>query len=150
LEPPLCVVSSWVIKRIYITFIFNTISGFSNLDICFYYCLILTLISHLKILFNSSSSSSSSSFFIIYIVNLSVVRPRFCQVIYYFDTPTFRIRYQSFDRVTIQSSLHFFKLQLINHKYYLFLLLLNRIVFLKVVWTFFLYFFTNKHAASKW
>jgi hypothetical protein len=40
-------------KRIYTILISNTISGSSNLDICFYYCLILTLISHLKDLFNS-------------------------------------------------------------------------------------------------
>ena len=53
MESPLCVVSSWVIKRVYTILISNTISGSSNLDICFYYCLILTLISHLKYLFNS-------------------------------------------------------------------------------------------------
>jgi len=53
LEPSLCVVSSWVIKRVYTILISNTISGSSNLDICFYYCLIITLISHLKYLFNS-------------------------------------------------------------------------------------------------
>jgi hypothetical protein len=53
LEPPLCVVSSWVIKRVYTILISNTISGSSNLDNCFYHCLILILISHLKFLFNS-------------------------------------------------------------------------------------------------
>jgi len=53
LEHPLCVVSSWVIKKVYTILISNTISGSSNLDICFYYCLILTLISHLKDIFNS-------------------------------------------------------------------------------------------------
>jgi hypothetical protein len=53
LEPPLCVVSSWVIKRIYTILISNTINESSNLDICFYHCLIITLISHLKDLFNS-------------------------------------------------------------------------------------------------
>jgi hypothetical protein len=37
---------------------------------------------------------------IIYIVNLHVVQPRSCQVIYYFDTPTIGRRYQSFGRVT--------------------------------------------------
>ena len=83
-------------KRIYITFIFNTISGSSNLDICFYHCLIFTLILHLKVLFNSPSSSSS----IIYIVNLLVVQPRSCRVIYYFDTPALRRRHQLFNRVT--------------------------------------------------
>jgi hypothetical protein len=36
---------------------------------------------------------------IIYIVNLPVVRPRSCQVIYYFDTPTLERRHQSFGRV---------------------------------------------------
>ena len=50
LEPPLCVVSSWVI-RVYTILVWSTISGSSNLDICFYYCLILTLILHLKALF---------------------------------------------------------------------------------------------------
>ena len=34
MEPPLCVVFNWVIKRVYIIFIWNTISGSSNLDIC--------------------------------------------------------------------------------------------------------------------
>jgi len=34
LEPPLCVVFNWVIKRVYIIFIWNTISGSSNIDIC--------------------------------------------------------------------------------------------------------------------
>ena len=52
MEPPLCVVSNWVIKRVYTILISNTISGSSNLGNCFYHCLILTLISHLKVLFN--------------------------------------------------------------------------------------------------
>ena len=34
MEPPLCVVFNWVIKRVYIIFIWNTVSGSSNLDIC--------------------------------------------------------------------------------------------------------------------
>ena len=38
--------------------------------------------------------------FIIYTINLSVVRPRSCRVIYYFDTPALGRRYQSFGRVT--------------------------------------------------
>ena len=83
MEPSLCVVSSWVIKRVYIILIWNTISRSSNLDNCFYHCLVFTLILHLKVILKSSSSS-----FIIYIVNLLMVRPRFCRVIYYFDTPT--------------------------------------------------------------
>ena len=37
--------------------------------------------------------------FIIYIVNLLVVRPRSCQVIYYFDTPVLGRRHQSFGHV---------------------------------------------------
>jgi hypothetical protein len=53
LESPLCVVSSRVIKIVYIIFTSNTISKSSNLDNYFYHCLILTLISHLKDLFNS-------------------------------------------------------------------------------------------------
>jgi len=40
-------------KKVYIIFTSNTISGSPNLDNCFYHCLILTLISHLKDLFNS-------------------------------------------------------------------------------------------------
>jgi hypothetical protein len=87
LEPPLYVVSIWVIKRVYIILIWNIISRSSNLDNYFYHCLVFTLILYLKVLFNSSSSSSSSSsslLFIIYIVNLHVVRPRSCRVIYYF------------------------------------------------------------------
>jgi hypothetical protein len=38
--------------------------------------------------------------FIIYTINLPVVRPRSCRVIYYFDTPTLERRHQSFGRVT--------------------------------------------------
>ena len=34
--------------------------------------------------------------FIIYTINLSVVRPRFCRVIYYFDTPALGRRHQSY------------------------------------------------------
>jgi len=52
LEPPLCVVSSWVIIRVYTILVWNTISGSSNLDICCYHCLILTIIFHLKVLIN--------------------------------------------------------------------------------------------------
>jgi len=36
---------------------------------------------------------------IIYTINLSVVRPRSCRVIYYCDTPALGIRNQLFDRV---------------------------------------------------
>jgi hypothetical protein len=50
LEPPLCVVSSSII-RVYVILVWNTISGSSNLDNCFYHCLILISISHLKALF---------------------------------------------------------------------------------------------------
>jgi hypothetical protein len=39
--------------------------------------------------------------FIIYIVNLPVVRPWSCRVIYYFDTPALGRRHQSFGRVTL-------------------------------------------------
>jgi len=110
LEPPLCVVSNWI-KKVYTILVWNTISGSSNLDICCYHCLILTLIFHLKVLIN---------FFIIiiiiiiiiivvvimllltiiYTINLSVVRPRSCRVIYYFDTPALGRRHQSFGRVS--------------------------------------------------
>jgi len=38
--------------------------------------------------------------FIIYTINLPVVRPRSCRIIYYFDTPAFGRRHQSFGRVT--------------------------------------------------
>ena len=51
MEPPLCVVSNWI-KRVYTILVWNTISGSSNLDICCYHCLILTLIFHLKVLIN--------------------------------------------------------------------------------------------------
>ena len=51
MEPPLCVVSNWII-RVYTILFWNTISGSSNLDICCYHCLILTLIFHLKVLIN--------------------------------------------------------------------------------------------------
>jgi hypothetical protein len=39
--------------------------------------------------------------FIIYTINLPVVRPRSCWVIYYFDTPALGRRHQSFGRVTL-------------------------------------------------
>jgi hypothetical protein len=42
----------------------------------------------------------SISFFVVYTVNLPVVRPWSCQVIYYFDTPTLGRRHQFFGRVT--------------------------------------------------
>jgi hypothetical protein len=51
LEPPLCVVSNWII-RVYTILVWNTISGSSNLDICCYHCLILSLIFYLKVLIN--------------------------------------------------------------------------------------------------
>ena len=112
MEPLLCVVSSWLIKRLYTILVWNTISGSSNLDICCYHCLILTLILQLKVLINFFFF-----FFIIiitttiivvvivllltiiYTINLSVVRPRSCRVIYYFDTPALGRRHQSFGRV---------------------------------------------------
>ena len=37
MEPPLCVVSSWLKKRVYTILISITISGSSNLDNCFYH-----------------------------------------------------------------------------------------------------------------
>jgi hypothetical protein len=37
---------------------------------------------------------------IIYTINLPVVRPRSCRVIYYFDTPALGKRHQSFGRVS--------------------------------------------------
>ena len=150
----LCVVSSWII-RVYTILVWNTISRSSNLDICCYHCLILTLIFHLKVLINffffiifiiiiiisiiiiiittitttitttttiiiiiiiiiSIIISSIISIiiitiivvvivlllFIIYTINLSVVRPRSCRVIYYFDTLALGRRHQSFGRVT--------------------------------------------------
>jgi hypothetical protein len=39
--------------------------------------------------------------FIIYTINLLVVRPRSCRVIYYFDTPALGRRHQSFGRVSM-------------------------------------------------
>jgi len=113
LEPPLCVVSNWI-KKVYTILVWNTISGSSNLDICCYHCLILTLILHLKVLINFFFF-----FFIIiiiitiivvvivllltiiYTINLPVVRPRSCRVIYYFDTPALGRRHQSFGRVNM-------------------------------------------------
>jgi hypothetical protein len=129
LEPPLCVVSNWIIG-VYTILVWNTISGSSNLDICCYHCFILTLIFHLKVLINlffffifiiiiinsiigiiiiiittitititiTTTTTTTTNIiiivvvvvlllFIIYTINLPVVRPRFCWVIYYFDTP---------------------------------------------------------------
>ena len=113
---------------IYTILVSNTISESSNLNICFYHCLILTLIFHLKVLINffffffiiiiisSSSISISISITIIitivvvfvvvlllsiiYTINLFVVQPRFCRVIYYFDTIALERKHQSFSRVT--------------------------------------------------
>jgi len=55
---------------------------------------------HINITSQKFSLTPFHLLFIIYIVNLPVVRPRSCRVIYYFDTPTLRIRHQSFDRVS--------------------------------------------------
>jgi len=41
---------------------------------------------------------------IIYTINLSVVRPRSCRVIYYFDTPALGRRHQSFGRVNVRAA----------------------------------------------
>jgi len=141
LEPHLCVVSNWII-RVYTIFVWNTISGSSNLDICCYHCLILTLILHLKVLINfffiifiiviinsivgiiiiitTTTTTITITIFtttttiivvvvtivvvslllsIIYTINLPVVRPRSCRVIYYFDTPILGRRHQFFGRV---------------------------------------------------
>jgi hypothetical protein len=123
------VVSNWII-RVYIILVWNIISGSSNLDICCYHCLILTLIFHLKVLINvffffifiiiiiNSIIGIIIIIitititmviiviivvvlllFIIYIINLPVVRPRSCRVIYYFDTSALGRRHQSFGRV---------------------------------------------------
>jgi len=109
LEPPLCVVSNWI-KKVYTILVWNTISGSSNLDICCYHCLILTLIFHLKVLINFFLFFFTIIIIvvivvvvlllsIIYTINLPVVRPRSCRVIYYFDTPALGRRHQSFGRV---------------------------------------------------
>ena len=125
MEPSLCMVSSWVI-RVYTILVWNTISRSSNLDNCFYHCLILILIFHLKVLINffffflyfiiiiiiiiiiisiiiitiiSVGIVIVLLLFIIYTINLPVVRPRSCWVIYYFDTPALGRRHQSFGRV---------------------------------------------------
>jgi len=103
LEPSLCVVSSWVKKKDYTILIFNTISGSSNLDNCLYHCLILTLISHLKVLFNSLFYYIYI-LFIIYIVDLPMDRSRSCLIIYYFNTHALVIRHQFFDHVTLHSN----------------------------------------------
>ena len=127
MEPPLCVVSSWII-RVYIILIWNTISGSSNLDICFYHCLILTLIFHLKVIINFfiiiiiiiiTTTTTTNTIVvvvlllsIIYTINLHMVRPRSCRVIYYFDTLTLGRRHQSFGRVRmpLAEANHFFLL----------------------------------------
>jgi len=99
LEPPLCVVSSLVI-RFYTILVWNIINGSSNLDNYFYHCLIFISISHLKALFNLLLLLLLLLLlFIIYIVNIPVVRPRSCRVIYYFDTPALGRRRQSFGLV---------------------------------------------------
>ena len=108
MESPLCVIFSWII-RVYTILVWNIISGFPNLDICFYHYLILTLIFHLKVLINFFFSFIIITttiivvvvllLSIIYTINLSVVRPQFCRVIYYFNTPALGRRHQSFGHV---------------------------------------------------
>jgi hypothetical protein len=91
----------------------------SNLNICFYHCLIFTLIFHLKVLINFFlfffiivSTTTTTNIIItititiivvlliiIYTINLSVIQPRSFRVIYYCDTPALGIRHQLFDRV---------------------------------------------------
>jgi len=118
LEPSLCVVSNWIL-RVYTILVWYTINGSSNLDICFYHCLILILIFHLKVLINFFFFFFFFFIiiiiiiiiivvvvivlllFIIYTINLPVVRPRSYRVIYYFDTPTLWERHQSFGRVNL-------------------------------------------------
>jgi len=102
LEPPLCVVSSLVIIRVYTILVWNAISGSSNLNNCFYHCLIFRSISHLKALFIITIVVVILLLFIIYTINLPVVRPRSCRVIYYFDTLALTRRYQSFIRVSVE------------------------------------------------
>ena len=41
--------------------------------------------------------------FVVYTINLPVVRPQSCRVIYYFDTPTLGRRHQLFGRVATRS-----------------------------------------------
>ena len=57
---------------------------------------------HISKLSSTSFLLLSISLFVIYTVNIPVVRPRSCRVIYYFDTPTLGRRHQLFDRVTYQ------------------------------------------------
>jgi hypothetical protein len=59
----------------------------------------------------------SISLFVVYTVNLLVVRPRSCRVIYYFDTPTLGRRHQLFGRVSINevSLVLAFQMTLINY-----------------------------------
>jgi len=64
LEPPSCVVSSWVIKRVYTILIWNTISGSSNLDNCF--ILVLSLFNpYINI---TSKKFSSTPFHLLFII----------------------------------------------------------------------------------
>jgi len=123
LEPPLCVVSNWII-RVYTILVWNTISGSSNVDICCYHCLILTLIFHLKILINFFFFFFFFFFFLYFIIIIIiiiiistttttttttttvvvvVVVAAAAAVIYYFDTPALGRRHQSFDRITRRS-----------------------------------------------
>jgi hypothetical protein len=55
---------------------------------------------------------------IIYIVNLPVVRPRSCRVIYYFDTPALGRRHQSFGRVNWQNKPHRMSKKIVQDKSY--------------------------------
>jgi uncharacterized membrane protein len=128
LEPPLCVVSSSII-RVYIILVWNIISGSSNFDNCFYLCLILISISHLKALFITTTTTTTTIttttttiviivvvvvllLFIIYTINLHVVRHWSRRVIYYFDTPALGRRHQFFYRVIV-FVLFFVKIHLI-------------------------------------
>jgi len=51
---------------------------------------------------------------IIYTINLPVVRPRSCRVIYYFDTPALGRRHQYFGRVIMTFSLFHLLVHVLN------------------------------------
>ena len=107
------IITNIIIILVYIILVWHIISEPSNLDIYCYHCLIITLIFHLKVLINFfiiiiiiivtivGVVVVVLLLFIIYTINLPVVRPRSCRVIYYFNTPALERRHQSFGRVSV-------------------------------------------------
>jgi hypothetical protein len=97
------VVSSWVIKK-FILYLFE-IPLVDPLTLTIVLYLFKSLHQyHISKLSSTPFLLLSISLFVVYTVNLPVVRPRSCRIIYYFDTLTLGRRHQLFDRVSYNNS----------------------------------------------